>query len=187
MGFVELLLIAIGVSMDAFAVSVGKGLSLSSVRPRHMLIAGVWFGGFQALMPVVGYLLAASFSHIVVSIDHWVAFALLSLIGLNMIRETLWGKEDEKSNNDFSAKTMAVMAVATSIDALAIGVSMAFLSVNIWLAAFIIGVTTSLFSACGVLLGRLFGARLGSKSGLVGGLVLVGIGVKILVEHLELL
>ena len=186
MGVIELILISVGLAMDAFAVSLGKGLTVCNVRPRYALSAGLWFGGFQALMPIIGYFLGHSFAGVVTSVDHWIAFALLVLIGGNMLREAIWG-DDEQQDGDFAPRKMFVMAVATSIDALAIGVSMAFLSVNIWLAAFIIGVTTFLFSACGVLLGRLFGARLGSKSGLVGGLVLVCIGVKILVEHLGLL
>ena len=170
-------------AMDAFAVSVGKGLTLDRVEPRHALKAGVWFGGFQALMPIIGYLLGNSFSSIVVSIDHWIAFGLLVLIGLNMIREAIWGEEDNQDSN-FDVRHMLIMAVATSIDALAVGISMAFLGINIWLAAAIIGVITFLLSASGIYLGRTVGGKLGDKAGILGGIVLIAIGIKILVEHL---
>jgi putative Mn2+ efflux pump MntP len=169
--------------MDAFAVSVGKGLTLNRVEPRHALKAGVWFGGFQALMPIIGYLLGQSFSSIVVSIDHWIAFGLLILIGLNMIREAIWGEEESQDSN-FGVRHMFIMAVATSIDALAVGISMAFLGINIWLAATIIGVITFLLSASGIYLGRTVGGKLGDKAGILGGIVLIAIGIKILVEHL---
>lgn len=183
MGFIELLLIAVGLAMDAFAVSVGKGLTLGRVTLRHSLIAGVWFGGFQALMPIIGYLLAQSFSNIVVSVDHWIAFGLLTFIGLNMIREAIWGDE-EGQNSDFGFKAMFLMAVATSIDAMAVGVSMAFIPANIWVAALVIGVVTLVLSSFGVLLGARFGTRIGTKSGILGGVILVAIGAKILLEHL---
>ena len=183
MAFVELILIAIGLAMDAFAVSVGKGLSVSRVEPRHAISAGLWFGGFQALMPIIGYLLGSSFAHVVSSVDHWIAFALLLLIGLNMIRETLWG-DDEAHDSDFSPRKMFVMAVATSIDALTIGITLAFLNVNIWVAATVIGVITFALSAIGVHLGSRFGAKVGSKAGILGGVVLICLGIKILLEHL---
>ena len=183
MGIFELIVIALGLAMDAFAVSVGKGLTLSRVGVEHAAKAGVWFGGFQALMPIIGYFIGRSFSDIVISIDHWIAFALLALIGLNMIREAVWGDE-ERQDNDFGMRAMLLMAIATSIDALAVGVSMAFLGVNIWIAAAIIGIITLLLSAVGIYLGRSFGERLGSKAGIIGGIVLMAIGIKILVEHL---
>lgn len=183
MKFVELLLIAVGLAMDAFAVSVGKGLSLKSVRPQHAMSAGLWFGGFQALMPIIGYFLGSSFAHVVERVDHWVAFGLLAIIGLNMIRETL-SDDDEKLDADFGFRKMFIMAVATSIDALTIGISMAFLNVNIWIAATVIGVVTFAFSATGVSLGSKFGAKVGAKAGIVGGVVLIGLGIKILIEHL---
>ena len=186
MGIVELLLISVGLAMDAFAVSVGKGITLKCVRPRHALMVGVWFGGFQALMPVIGYLLASSFAEYVVSVDHWIAFGLLLIIGLNMIRETVWGDE-EKQNDDFGFNTMLLMAIATSIDAMAVGISMAFLNVNIWTSVAVIGIVTMLLSAVGIYLGSAFGSRLGSKAGIVGGIILISIGIKILVEHLELI
>ena len=171
--------------MDAFAVSVGKGMTLKRVQPRHALTAGVWFGGFQGLMPLIGYYVGRSFAEYVVSVDHWIAFGLLVLIGLNMIRETIWG-DDEEQDSDFGVRTMLIMAIATSIDALAVGVSMAFLDVNIWFSAAVICIVTLIISAAGVYLGTMFGARLGSKAGIVGGLILIAIGVKILVEHMWL-
>ena len=183
MSTLELIIIGFGLAMDAFAVSVGKGLTLDRVEPSHALKAGVWFGGFQALMPIIGYLLGQSFSSIVVSIDHWIAFGLLVLIGLNMIREAIWGEEESQDSN-FDVRHMLIMAVATSIDALAVGISMAFLGINIWLAAAIIGVITFLLSASGIYLGRTVGGKLGDKAGILGGIVLIAIGIKILVEHL---
>lgn len=186
MKFLELFLIAVSLAMDAFAVSVGKGLSLKSVRPRHAMSAGLWFGGFQALMPIIGFFLGCSFAHVVERVDHWIAFVLLALIGINMIRETL-SDDNEGHDADFGFRKMFIMAVATSIDALTIGVSMAFLNVNIWLAAAVIGVVTFALSAVGVSLGSKFGARVGSRAGILGGAVLICLGIKILIEHLGLL
>lgn len=183
MGIMELLLIAIGLAMDAFAVSVGKGITLKRVRLSHALTAGVWFGGFQALMPIAGFFLATSFADYVASIDHWIAFGLLTLIGLNMIRETIWGEEESHDNN-FGFRTMLLMAIATSIDAMAVGISMAFLGVNIWTSAAVIGIVTLLLSAAGTYLGHIFGSRLGSKAGILGGIILIAIGIKIVIEHL---
>lgn len=171
--------------MDAFAVSVGKGLSVKRVLPRHVVSAGLWFGGFQALMPIIGYFLGCSLAHVVARVDHWIAFGLLVLIGLNMIRETLSG-DDEAQDADFGFRKMLVMAVATSIDALTVGVSMAFLNVDIWVAAAVIGVVTFALSAVGVSLGNRFGAKVGSRAGILGGAVLIALGIKILVEHLGL-
>ena len=186
MGVIELVLISISLAMDAFAVSVGKGLTVCNVRMRHALVAGLWFGGFQALMPLIGYFLGISFADLVVSVDHWIAFGLLVAIGLNMIRETIWGDE-ETQNNDFGFRTMLIMAIATSIDALAVGVSMAFLDVNIWIAALVIGVITFAISAMGVVLGCRIGNAIGSKAGIIGGTILVALGLKILLEHLDIL
>jgi putative Mn2+ efflux pump MntP len=182
-GIVELILIAISLAMDAFAVSLGKGLTVCNVSSRHAMIAGAWFGGFQALMPIIGYFLGYSFSGLVTNVDHWIAFVLLALIGANMIRDTLWG-DAEQQDGDFAPRKMFVMAVATSIDALAVGITMAFLSVNIWIAALVIGVITFVISAAGVMLGCRFGDYIGSKAGLLGGVILIGLGVKILLEHL---
>lgn len=183
MSFLELFIIAVGLSMDAFAVAIGKGLSVRRVAVRQALIVGLWFGGFQALMPVVGYLFGASFATVVQSIDHWIAFVLLGAIGANMIRESRHS-ECERGSDDFSARVMFPLAVATSIDALAVGVSFAFLQSNITLAAALIGVTTFALSVAGVYIGKSFGCRYKSKAELFGGVVLVAMGVKILVEHL---
>lgn len=184
MGIVEMIIIGFGLAMDATAVSIGKGLSVKRIEPSHVLKAGLWFGGFQALMPIIGYMLATQFASIVVGIDHWLAFGLLLLIGLNMIREAIWG-EEERQNNDFGIRTMTLMAIATSIDALTIGITFAFIQANIWIAATIIGVITFVLSAIGLYLGRFIGARIGSKAGILGGVVLIGIGIKILIEHLN--
>ena len=184
MGLLELFLIAVGLSMDAFAVSVCKGLSVSRVRPRHALLAGLYFGGFQFLMPVIGWLLGVRFESLIQSVDHWIAFGLLVIIGLSMIRESR-GKAEEL-NDDFGFKTMLLLAVATSIDALAVGVTFAFLEVSVLPASALIGVTTFLLSALGIWVGSVFGARFKSGSELAGGVILILIGLKILLEHLEL-
>ena len=184
MGFVELFLIAVGLSMDAFAVSVCKGLSVRKVRLRHLLLAGLYFGGFQFLMPVIGWLLGVRFEHLIQSVDHWIAFGLLSIIGLSMIRESRSGAEE--MNDDFGFRTMLLLAVATSIDALAVGVTFAFLQVRILPAAGLIGVTTFLLSALGIRIGSVFGARFKSGAELAGGVILILIGLKILLEHLGL-
>ena len=182
MGFIELFLIAIGLSMDAFAVSVCKGLSVKQLEPKHALLAGLYFGGFQFLMPVLGYLLGCRFEALISNVDHWIAFLLLGLIGGNMIKES-FGKTEQLSD-DFGVKTMLLLALATSIDALAVGISFAFLSVDILPAAALIGVTTCALSALGIYIGRGFGLRYKSKAELAGGIILVLIGVKILLEHL---
>ena len=182
MGITELLIIAIGVSMDAFAVSICKGLSVQKIRFKHVASTALWFGGFQALMPLAGYCLGASFADFVSNVDHWVAFVLLAIIGSNMIKEAC-SKEEEDYNPDFSFRTMFALAVATSIDALAIGVSFAFLKVKILPAIALIGVTTAIFSGAGVFIGKMFGSRFKSKAEFVGGIILIGIGVKILLEH----
>ena len=183
MGVIELLLIALGLSMDAFAVSVGKGLSVQKINPRHSLSVGVWFGGFQALMPLIGYFLGVSFASLVESFDHWIAFVLLGIIGFNMIREALSNDECEAAHPDFSARTMLMMAIATSIDALAVGVSFAFLHIDIWSAASIIGVTTFILSIVGLRIGNIFGCRYKSKAEFAGGAILMIMGIKILIEH----
>ncbi|MBQ9684934.1 MAG: manganese efflux pump [Oscillospiraceae bacterium] len=181
MGFIELLLIAVGLSMDAFAVSICKGLSLQNLRPRHAALVGLYFGGFQFLMPVVGWLLGYRFESVITSVDHWVAFFLLLIIGVSMIQES---KKTEELSDDLGFKTMVVLAVATSIDALAVGITFAFLSVQIVPAASLIGVTTFLLSAVGVYIGRFFGLRYKEKAELAGGIILILIGLKILLEHL---
>lgn len=179
----ELFIIAVSLSMDAFAVSVCKGLSAGRPRLSHCFTCGGWFGAFQALMPLIGWLLGVRFQGMIVSVDHWIAFVLLSLIGFNMVRESRGG-EAEELDCSFSPRAMLPLAVATSIDALAVGVTFAFLQVdNIFLAVAFIGVTTFVLSAAGVKVGAAFGVRFKSKAELAGGLILMGMGVKILVEH----
>ena len=187
MEIVEYTIIAIALAMDAFAVAIGKGLSVRRIRPRHALCVGAWFGGFQALMPVVGYLLGSSFASVVKTFDHWIAFGLLLLIGGNMIKESFGGDDDDDASHhsDFSWRVMLPLAVATSIDALAVGISFAFLGSNIWVASPIIGVVTAALSVAGLIVGNIFGRRHRSKAELVGGVTLILIGIKILVEHLS--
>ena len=183
MGFFELFLIGIGLSMDAFAVAICKGLGMERINKRDTLLLALFFGGFQALMPTVGFLLGYKFESFITSIDHWIAFILLALIGGNMIREAL-GKDDEHENDDFSFKAMLPLAVATSIDALAVGISFAFLGVDIVQAALLIGATTFVLSGVGIYVGNVFGSKYKSKAELLGGVVLILIGLKILLEHL---
>lgn len=185
MGIWELIIIAVGLSMDAFAVSICKGLSVQKVGIRHMLTAGLYFGGFQALMPALGYLLGIQFQSLITSVDHWIAFVLLGLIGFNMIRESR--SKEECCNDSFNFKTMLPLAIATSIDALAVGISFAFLQVDIIVAVSSIGVITFLFSAAGVKIGNVFGSRYKSKAELFGGIVLILMGLKILLDHLGIL
>lgn len=185
MGFAELFLVAVGLSMDAFAVSVCKGLSAGRVTLRHSLTAGLWFGGFQALMPFLGWLLGVRFQSIITHVDHWVAFVLLGLIGANMIRESL-SSEEEQVEASFVWRAMLPMAVATSIDALTVGITFAFLNVPILPAVALIGVTTFLLSAVGVRAGGVVGMRGKKRAELLGGAVLILMGLKILVEHLGL-
>lgn len=183
MGIFDLIVIAIGLSMDAFAVSICKGLSVQKVQPKHVLTAGAYFGGFQALMPLIGYLLGKQFESMITSIDHWIAFVLLAIIGGNMIRESR-GCDCEEPNSSFDCKTMLPLAIATSIDALAIGVTFAFLRVNIITAILLIGVTTFSFSAVGIKIGNVFGTKYKSKAEFAGGAILILLGLKILIEHL---
>lgn len=179
----ELFIIAVSLSMDAFAVSICKGLSVERPRLGHCLTCGGWFGAFQALMPLIGWLLGVRFQGLIVSVDHWIAFLLLGLIGFNMVRESRGGAAEELDSS-FSPRAMLPLAVATSIDALAVGVTFAFLQVdNIFLAVAFIGVTTFFLSALGVKVGNLFGSRFKSRAELAGGLILIGMGVKILLEH----
>ena len=186
MGFAELFILAVGLSMDAFAVSICKGLSIRALMPRHAIIVGLWFGAFQALMPAIGWLLGSAFADMIAAVDHWIAFVLLSLIGGNMIREAV-GKDEEECDPSLAPLTMLLLAVATSIDALAVGVTFAFLRVDVLPAVTLIGVCTFLISAAGVKVGNVFGARYKSKAELAGGAVLVLIGLKILLEHLGLI
>lgn len=172
--------------MDAFAVSICKGLSVGKIRPRHALIAGGWFGFFQAFMPVLGYVLGIRFQNLIASVDHWIAFVLLALIGGNMIREALGG-ENEGADDDFGPRAMVLLAIATSIDALAVGITFAFLEVSILPAAGLIGVTTFVISAAGICIGAFFGSRFRKWAELAGGIILILIGLKILLEHLGIL
>ena len=192
MGIGELLLLAVGVSMDAFAVSICKGLAMKKATLKASMTCGLWFGGFQALMPTIGFFLGTLFAEAIENIDHWVAFVLLGIIGINMLKEVF--EEGEcgccecgcgEKNADLSVKTMFLMAVATSIDALAVGISLAMAgNVNIWLAAVLIGLCTCGFSAAGVQIGNVFGAKYEKKAQLAGGVILILLGLKILLEHL---
>lgn len=188
MDVMEILLVGVGLSMDAFAVSVCKGLSVPKLKWKHILIPALYFGSFQALMPLVGWVLGYQFQSLITSVDHWIAFGLLLAIGANMIREAAGGKDegvkDGGVNGSFAVLTMLALAVATSIDALAIGITFAFLEVNIWLAIAVIGCTTFVLSAAGVWIGNAFGAKFQRKAEILGGVILIWIGVKTLLEHL---
>lgn len=186
MGFIDIFLIAVALSMDAFAVAICKGLSVKKVQAKHVLTVGVYFGGFQALMPLIGFLLGFKFESFITSIDHWIAFVLLAIIGGNMIKEAM-SKEEDEVNDSFSFRTMLPLAVATSIDALAVGISFAFLGVDIIEAAILIGITTFVLSGIGVFVGNIFGSKYKSKAELAGGVVLILIGLKILLEHLGII
>ena len=186
MELIELFLVALSLSMDAFAVSLCKGLSVGRPTPGQCLTCGAWFGGFQALMPLIGFLLGVRFQGVISSVDHWVAFVLLGLIGANMVREALGGDE-EHVDSSFRPRSMLPLAVATSIDALAVGVTFAFLRVEIGPAVSCIGVITFLLSAAGVYIGGAFGDRFQGKAELAGGVILILMGSKILLEHLGLL
>ena len=184
MGFIELIILSIGLAMDAFAVAICKGLSMSKMNWKKASIIGLYFGGFQALMPLVGYLLGINFQEKITSIDHWIAFLLLGIIGINMIREA-FGSDEEDVDSSLSFKNMFVMAVATSIDALAVGVTFAFefsQASTMLLSCGTIGITTFAISAIGVKIGNVFGVRFKSKAELLGGVILIFLGVKILIE-----
>ena len=190
MSVVELFILAVGLSMDAFAVAICKGLCMRKVTIKKAGIVGLYFGLFQAGMPMIGYILGSQFSDKISSIDHWIAFILLSLIGINMIKESL--EKEEKSEckteeEELSFKNMSILAVATSIDALAVGVTFAFLKVNIIPAVSFIGITTLVLSMIGVKIGNIFGVKYKSKAELVGGIILILMGIKILLEHLGIL
>ena len=193
MGFGELMLLAVGVSMDAFAVSVCKGLAMKKAGLKEGLTCGLWFGGFQALMPLIGFFLGTLFAEAIEAVDHWVAFILLSIIGINMLKEA-FEKQDccccENADADLSVKTMFVMAVATSIDALAVGISLAMTGLpifgkdGIFSAVALIGLCTCFFSTAGVKIGNIFGGRFEKKAQIAGGVILILLGLKILLEHL---
>lgn len=182
---IEILLISVSVAMDAFAVSIGKGLTVTRVRPVDVIKTALWFGGFQALFPLLGFFAATTFSKYVTAVDHWIIFALLAFIGGNMIREA-FGEEAENSREtaQFDWRHMLPLAVACSIDAFAVGVSFAFMKVNIWFSVIVISVVTGAFSAAGLYIGRVFGARWQKPAQIAGGAVLVLLGLKVLLEHL---
>ncbi len=187
MGFAELFLIGVGLSMDAFAVSVCKGLNMhGKINFKHAGVIALFFGGFQAIMPLIGYFLGMGFEKYITRIDHWIAFLLLGFIGGKMIVEAIkeWNEVDKQEEDKLDIKELFVLAVATSIDALAVGITFAFLNVNIWSAISIIGTTTFVLSVIGVVIGNKFGSKYKSKAELVGGIILVLMGVKILLEHL---
>ena len=186
MGLLELFIIAVGLSMDAFAVSICKGLSVRELKSKHALTVGVYFGGFQMLMPLIGFALGVRFQSFITSIDHWIAFVLLGLIGANMIRESR-EHDEENLSDSFSFGTMLPLAVATSIDALAVGVTFAFLQVSILPAVCFIGATTFILSCIGIRIGHVFGFKYKSRAELFGGAVLILMGIKILLEHLGVL
>jgi len=186
MGLIEILLIAVSMSMDAFAVSICKGLSVRRIEPKHALSVGLWFGGFQGLMPVIGFALTSIFAGMIESVSAYIAFALLAFIGGNMIREAL-DKDDEEIDDSFAVRTMLLLAIATSIDALAVGVTLKLQGANILIAAPLIAVITGVLSPVGLKVGNVFGAKYKSRAELAGGLVLVGLGVKFLLEGLGVL
>lgn len=187
MGVVEIILIAVGLAMDAFAVSICKGLSMKKMDWKKAGIIGLYFGGFQGGMPLIGYLLGIGFEDKIKSVDHWIAFALLVFIGANMIKEALDKKDCEEVNDKIDFRTMIVLAIATSIDALAIGVTFAFLNVNIIFAVCMIALITFIISMIGVKIGNVFGDKYESKAEIAGGIILICLGVKILLEHLGIL
>jgi putative Mn2+ efflux pump MntP len=184
MKIIEILLLGISLSMDAFAVSICKGLSMKKINWKKAIIIGLYFGIFQALMPAIGYFLGTTFQSLLTSIDHWIAFILLALIGGKMIREALSEDENENCNDNVDFKTMIVLAIATSIDALAVGITFAFLDVNVPIAVSLIGITTFIISLIGVKIGNKFGSKYENKAEIAGGVVLILIGLKILLEHL---
>ena len=186
MGCLEIILISISLAMDAFAVSVCKGVQIKKLDYDKMIIVGLYFGSFQAIMPTIGYLLGTTFDDLVTQIDHWIAFVLLSFIGLKMIKETL-KKDESKINEKLDLKTMLVLAIATSIDALAVGITFAFLNVNLILSITIIGIVTFLISIIGVKIGNKFGNKYEKKAEFIGGLILILLGLKILLEHLKII
>ncbi len=184
MSILEIFLIGVGLSMDAFAVSICKGLAMKKIDIKKVCIVGLWFGGFQALMPALGYFLGIQFKDKITNIDHWIAFVLLALIGANMIREALKKDDGEKTDDSLKFTTMLFLAIATSIDALAIGITFAFLEANIAIASSIIGITTFVFAAVGLKIGNVFGEKYKSKAEIAGGIILIVLGLKILIEHL---
>ena len=186
MGVLELLLLSIGLAMDAFTVSICKGISMRKMNWKKAIIIGLYFGGFQALMPTLGYFLGTAFQSLVTSVDHWIAFVLLGIIGGEMIKES-FEIDSENQNDDVSFKTMIILAIATSIDALAVGITFAFLNVNLGLAVNLIGIITFILAVAGTKIGNRFGDKYEKKAEFVGGVILILLGVKILLEHLNII
>ena len=187
MGFIELFLIGVGLSMDAFAVAIAKGLGMKKINYRHMVVIALFFGGFQALMPLIGWALGSQFAQFVTPVDHWIAFILLAFIGGKMLWDAFHEEGDDEAPEDaerLDLRELLMLAIATSIDALAVGITFAFLEVNIFVAITIIGCTTFVLSLIGVAVGNAFGARYERPSTIAGGIVLILIGLKILLEHL---
>lgn len=186
MGVVEIIIIGFSLAMDAFAVSLSKGLASGKYKIKNSIICGIWFGGFQMLMPLIGCFLGEKFASSIQAFDHWIAFILLALIGSNMLKEA-FSDDEEEAGASYSIKAMFPLAVATAIDALAVGITFAFLGVNIWLAVAIIGAITFITSGLGVKIGSIFGEKYAKRAEIAGGLLLILIGLKILVEHLGLI
>ena len=185
MSIIELLILSVALAMDAFAVSICKGLSLKEIKVKHLALAGIWFGGFQALMPVLGYFCGSKFADKVDKFDHWIAFVILALIGASMIKES--GGDEEEVNSNMDVKTMFFLAVATSIDALTVGITFAFLDVNIFMAVMFIGIITFVISAVGIEIGSIFGDKYKSRAEMLGGGVLIIIGIKTLLTGLSII
>lgn len=186
MGVIELIILSVGLAMDAFSVAICKGLAMKKMNWKHAIIIGLYFGGFQALMPAIGYFLGVGFESKITSIDHWIAFILLSIIGGKMVSESLKKEENMSHNSNIGVKVMLILAIATSIDALAVGVTLAFLKTNIIIAVSLIGIITFAISVIGVKIGNIFGDKYEKKAELVGGIILIFIGFKILLEHLDI-
>ncbi len=184
LSILEIIILGIGLSMDAFAVSVCKGLSSKKLSFKHALLAGLYFGLFQAIMPLIGYFLGSQFEHLIQNVDHWIAFALLAILGIKMIIEAF--KKEEKMDDSFKFNRMIILALATSIDALAVGITFSVLNISIWLAVLIIGLITFCLSTIGVKLGHLFGSKFQKPAEILGGIILILIGLKILLEHLQI-
>lgn len=184
---IELIILSIGLGMDAFAVSVCKGLSMKKMNWKKAIIIGLYFGFFQLIMPVIGYFLSRGFESIVINVDHWIAFILLGVIGGNMIKESLKEERSENCNENVNFKTMIILAIATSIDALAVGITFAFLNVNLLLAVILIGIITFVLSVIGVKIGNIFGDKYENKAEFAGGIILIFLGKKILLEHLNII
>ena len=182
MNIIEIILMAVALAMDALAVSICKGMTIKKLTPEHILKVGVYFGGFQALMPIAGYYIGKTFADVIKSFDHWVVFALLAGLGIHMVIGAF--KEEKEHTSDFSHKTMLILAIATSIDAMAIGISLSIMKTGLWVNVGVIGAITFAMTAIGVVVGNKFGNKLGVKAELIGGFILIGVGLRVLIEHL---